>query len=537
MSTLPNPPTQTEILVIGGGPAGSYAAAALQREGHQVTVLEADKFPRYHIGESLLPMMRNYLDFIGAAQAMENHGFIVKPGAAFRLVHGIPETWTEFLSLGPGFQTWNVIRSEMDDLLLKHAGKQGASVFEETRVKSIDFSGEPGKSRPIAANWVNKSGQEGKIAFEWLVDASGRAGVMSTKYLKNRHMRESLRNIAVWGYWTGAKRYAAGTPKANSGWFEALTDESGWSWTIPLHDGTTSIGFVMHQDFSIAKKAKTSGLKEHYLDQLQFCPGVRELLGEDAKLVEGSIKTASDYSYFASSYSGDHFRVIGDAANFVDPFFSSGVHIALTGGLSAAVTICASIKGEATEEVAQKWHDSKVGIAHTRFLFVVLGAYQQMQLQSYPILSDVDAENFDEAFKMFYPGAVIFGLADGSTALTDSRVREMMDRFQHVFDPHVDEENVKAVRARYGADIVTVKTSVFGASKIEEITKDDEEAYRVMMKTDTMKALGDDLEATSMGRSPSHGYIANIERGKLGLRSVAVSGEKENAHSNGSIAL
>ncbi|KAJ7661574.1 hypothetical protein DFH06DRAFT_1192690 [Mycena polygramma] len=516
------PPNHAKILCVGGGPAGSYAASALQREGHDVVLLESAKFPRYHVGESLLPSLPGYLRFIGAEDAVANHGFLTKPGAAFRLVHGVPVTWTDFGALGPSYMTYNVIRSELDDLLLKHAEKQGVRVFQETRVDSIEFEGEPSSSRPIAANWVNKEGLSGKIEFDWLVDATGRAGLMSTKYLKNRQMRESLRNVAVWGYWKNVKRYEDGTKKANSGWFESLTDETGWSWTISLHDGTTSIGFVMHHTISNAKKqtvtanGQTRTLLEHYLDQLQFVPGVRELIGDKGSMIDGSLKSAADYSYSASSYSGDHFRIIGDAANFVDPFFSSGVHIALTGGLSAAMTICASIKGETTEATAQAWHDNKVGIAHTRFLFVVLGAYQQMHLQQFPVLSDINATNFDEAFTMFHP--VIYGLADSSTKLTDAKIQEMMDRLQHYFDPYVDEEHVQAVRARYGADVVHMEAPFMGAEKIKTLANDDIQVERVMRKVDASKVFADDIDIRHMGRHPLLGYIAFVKQGELGLR-------------------
>jgi len=413
----------------------------------------------------------------------------------------------------------------MDDLMLRHAAKQGVKVFEETRVESIDFTGDPATSRPIAAHWTNKQGAKGRIAFDWLVDASGRAGVMSTKYLKNREMRESLRNVAVWGYWKDVKRYAEGTKRECSGWFEALTDEQGWSWTIPLHDGTTSIGVVMHINAANAKKAipKADGQKptltEHYLDQLQYLPGVRDLIGEKGTFIPGSTKSAADYSYSASSYSGDHFRIIGDAANFVDPFFSSGVHIAMTGGLSAATTICASIKGEADEKTAQAWHDAKVGIAHTRFLFVVLGAYQQMHLQSAPILSDVNADNFDRAFEMFRP--VIYGLADSQKKLTDEKVQDMMDVCQSFFDPYVSEEHVVAVRQRYGPEYIKFEGPVLGKEKIEKMVGGDEMDERVLRKFDALKVFSDDVEATYMERNVLLGYRAKVEKGDLGLRKVS----------------
>ncbi|KAJ6469005.1 hypothetical protein C8R47DRAFT_1150868 [Mycena vitilis] len=514
------PPTHAKILIMGGGPAGSYAASCLQREGHEVVLFESAKFPRYHVGESMISSMRGYLRFIGLAEDMAAHGFLNKPGAEFKLVHGLPSTWTNFGILGPDYISWNVIRSEMDELFLNHAEKQGVKVFQETRAESIDFEGDPASSRPIACNWKRKDGSTGKTQFDWLIDATGKAGVMSTKYLKNRVMRECLRNVAVWGYWTGVKRYAEGTIKANSGWFEALTDQSGWAWVIPLHDGTTSIGVVMHQDLSNAKKAvkgpngQTPSLSEHYLDQIQFVPGVQELIGEKGSMIPGSVKMAGDFSYNAPTYSGDHFRIIGDAANFVDPFFSSGVHIALTGGLSAALTICASLKGEVDEITAQQWHDSKVGIAHTRFLFVVLGAYQQMSLQQFPVLGDVNAKDFDEAFAMFRP--VIFGVSDSSTALTDAKVQEMTDKFQSWFDPYVDEKSVTAVRERYGAEYVHVESPVLGPDKIKDLVKDDETAERVLKKVDVLKAMGDEIEVE--GSHPILGYVAHVKQGELGLR-------------------
>jgi len=188
----------------------------------------------------------------------------------------------------------------------------------------------------------------------------------------------------------------------------------------------------------------------------------------------------------------------------------------MTGALSAALTICASIKGETAEATAQEWHDSKVGIAHTRFLFVVLGAYQQMHLQQYPILSDVNAKDFDEAFKMFRP--VIYGLADSSTTLTDAKVQEMMDQFQSFFDPYVDEENVKAVRQRYGTEFVHMASPVLGKEKIKSLVNDDLEAERVLKKVDALRVFSDDIEVTYMGRHPLLGYVANIKKGELGLR-------------------
>ncbi|KAF8898068.1 hypothetical protein CPB84DRAFT_1815800 [Gymnopilus junonius] len=514
--TTTSVPKKTTVLVIGGGPAGSSAATILRREGHDVTLFESSKFPRYHVGESMLPSLRNYLNFMGLEDEFVKHGFLPKPGACFKLVPHLRESWTDFTALGPGYATWNVIRSEMDELLLRHAQKEGVKVFEETKAEEIQFegNGDPQTSRPISATWSKKDGSSGKIEFDWLVDASGRAGVMSTKYLNNRVMRENLRNVAVWGYWKDVNRYGVGTKKANSAWFEALRDESGWAWIIPLHDGTTSVGIVMHQTTSNKKKAilKADGTKptltEHYLDQLQYVPGVRELIGDKG----------SSFCYSATRYSGDHFRIIGDAANFVDPFFSSGVHIGMTGALAASATICASIKGQVDESAAQAWHDAKIGVAHTRFLVVVLSAYKQMHLQSTSVLSDADAENFDEAFDMFRP--VIFGLADSQKKLTDTQVQDIMDICQSFFDPNVNEDDIHSARQRYGVDLIKMQAPVLGKQKIDELAKGDEVGERVLKKFDALKVFSDDVEATYMGRNPVLGYKANVKRGELGLIKV-----------------
>lgn len=219
--------------------------------------------------------------------------------------------------------------------MIRHAIEQGVKVFEETRVISLSFNlSSANTERPVAAHWTNKKGESGTISFDWLIDASGNQGMMSTKYLKNRIQREGLRNVAVYGYWSGVKVFDKGGYRANAPWFEAMSGQSflrlrirvpfaereidhlGWIWVIPLHDGTTSIGVVMHENSSKQKKKAQPGqsLTEHYMEQLKFCPGVMDLIGDSGKFIEGSIKGTADYSYHATAYSGDHYRIIGDAA-------------------------------------------------------------------------------------------------------------------------------------------------------------------------------------------------------------------------------
>lgn len=160
--------------------------------------------------------------------------------------------------------------------------------------------------------------------------------------------------------------------------------------------------------------------EDFYLSQLELAPSLRALIGdgklkrtyadspgevleEDAATVP-VVRSASDYSYSASSYAGPGYRIVGDAGAFIDPYFSSGVHLALTGALSAAATICSAIRGEVDETTAAKWHSDRVAVSYTRFLLVVLSAYKQIRAQEQPVLADFDEDNFDRAFAFFRPG-------------------------------------------------------------------------------------------------------------------------------------
>ncbi len=164
------------------------------------------------------------------------------------------------------------VRSEADEILLRHAQEHGVKVFEGVKVDSIDFENE---TRPRVAHYVSKdTGEKGQISFDYVVDASGRQGVLSTKYLHNRVYNQGLKNIATWGYWRDCGVYEEGTDRADVPYFEALADESGWAWFIPLHGGITSVGVVMTQDSMNSKKrnhpsGKAPTSEQFYVEQLQ----------------------------------------------------------------------------------------------------------------------------------------------------------------------------------------------------------------------------------------------------------------------------
>ncbi|KAG7449623.1 FAD binding domain-containing protein [Guyanagaster necrorhizus] len=568
------PHKHVDVLIIGGGPAGSYAATTLSQEGLDVAVLEASKFPRYHIGESLIPSVRHYLRFIGAEEKLANHGFVRKPGAALKFRQYTEEGYTDFVAIGHNNNAWNVDRSEFDLLLLNHARACGASVYELTRVNSLTFS-QTDPSRPISATWTHtgppipisppaspKASSEGTkspeivsepvkstgaTSFKYLVDASGRAGVMSTKYLKNRHFNLSLKNIAVWAYWKDVATYGVGTKREGSPWFEALTDESGWAWFIPLHNGTTSVGVVMNQDVynqklkhptpssplssASAPNHSNSDSATRYLTSLSLAPHLVDLIGSNGTLMEGTIAKASDYSYSAPSYAGHGFRIVGDAGAFIDPLFSSGIHLAMTSALSAAATICASFREDISETEAAQWHTNRVATSYTRFQLVVLSAYKQIRAQSMSILSDVDENNFNRAFAFLRP--VIQGASDVGTRLSEAELQKSLDFCVSLFNPTTPEQHEKLHGSgKISKELLDVTSPVMHPSLFEKallqatpsVEKENEvdlpTSKLVLDKINARRIVHAEYGIHNLESETLDGHVVRLKKGSLGLEKV-----------------
>ena len=328
----PNLDLSTDIVVIGGGPAGSAAATMLARKGWQVTVLEREQFPRDHVGESLLPASIPVLEELGALPAVESAGFLPKHGATMVWGSGdAPWSWyfKETSQRYPhSYQVW---RPQFDQILLDNAKAQGVTVLEGHQVTEVIFDGD----EAIGVEFTNAQGESGEAQCRFVVDASGQSTLLA-RHLGSKQWDPFFRNLAVYAYFTGAKPLPE--PDQNNIFIESY--RYGWLWSIPLHTGRTSVGAVV--DSAIGQEGiQQNGAKAFLEAQLAQSSHTRAML-ENAKM-DSEPTVVMDWSYTAEKLYGPGYILAGDAACFVDPLFSSGVHLALMSGVLAAAYVTTAL--------------------------------------------------------------------------------------------------------------------------------------------------------------------------------------------------
>jgi len=337
-STMPSPQADTQhstscdVLVIGGGPAGSAISALLAQRGWAVHMLEKDRHPRFHIGESLLPHSLPMLQQLGVLPEVEKIG-IMKYGAEIvSPYHGRARTlyFSKALDGSQPF-AYQVKRAEFDKILFKNAIGKGAHVHEGVKAKQVRFR--PGSTHIVQAE--DRQGQPLAWEAKFIVDASGRDTFLSSQ-LGGKYRNPQHNSAAIFGHFEGVTRL----PGLDEGNISIVWFDHGWWWIIPFKDGTTSVGAVCWPSYLSQRKGS---LEQFLQETIALCPPVAERMAQ-AKLI-GQAYAAANYSYRRETMHGDGYLMIGDAFAFIDPVFSSGVHLALNSATLGAGVVDAALRG------------------------------------------------------------------------------------------------------------------------------------------------------------------------------------------------
>jgi flavin-dependent dehydrogenase len=347
--------TSPEVVVIGGGPAGSTASTLIAQKGHSVRLFEREKFPRFHIGESFMPDTYFPLRRLGMLDKMKASAFVKKYSVQFANDQGKESQPFYFFENNPHecTQTWQVLRSEFDHMLLNNAREHGVDVHEESRVLDVFFEGD--KQTGLRVQY--KDGREETLHPKVIVDASGQSSIISNR-LKIKNWEPKLKKAAVWSYFRGAKR-EPGPLDEGATLVLQLKEKKGWFWYIPQHNNIVSVGVVADLTYLFDKPSpegadQQARLEEIFWREVENCPAVK-------RRIEGSercdiFRTQKEYSYRSSRVAGDGWVLVGDAFGFLDPIYSSGLQLAFSSGMFAADCITEGLaKNDLSAAQLGKW--------------------------------------------------------------------------------------------------------------------------------------------------------------------------------------
>jgi flavin-dependent dehydrogenase len=391
-----------DAIVIGAGPAGSTAAAILAEKGRSVLVLEKEKFPRYHIGESLMPFCWFTLNRLGLVEEMNKRAFTKKYSVQFVTSDGRQSQPFYFFQHydHPSAVTWQIERSEFDQLLLNNARNKGAEVLELTPVKKV-IKDDHGRVTGVQA--TSADGQVFEVNATFTIDCSGREQVATSR--EGWRLKDpQLNKLAIWTYYRGAKR-DEGIDEGNT--TVAYVEGRGWFWYIPLKDDVVSVGIVADKEYLFSDSKDPKEIIAREIDRNVW---IKDHLSQGEQF--GEYFVTSEFSYRARYCATDGLVLAGDAFAFLDPVFSSGVLLALKSGEMAADTIHAALEDgdHSTQRFADYGERLCIGIENMRKL--VYAFYDKnfsfgRMLKAYPehrgrltdsLIGDLFEDNFTELY-------------------------------------------------------------------------------------------------------------------------------------------
>lgn len=454
-----------DVVVIGGGPGGSTLAALVAMQQHRVVVLEKEKFPRWQIGESLLPStVHGVCRLTGVLDEVARAGFTVKRGGTLRW-GASTEPWTFSFSLspkmnGPTSYAYQVERSKFDKILLDHARNRGADVREQCAVTGIISDEE----RVRGVSYTDADGNSHQIRAKYVVDASGNRSGTYKEIGGTRKYSEFFRSLALFGYFKGGKRL----PPPNSGNILSAAFDSGWFWYIPLSPTLTSVGVVVRREMA----SKIQGDPEEALRELiAECPMISDYLKGAERVTEGEygqLRVRKDYSYANTKFWRPGMVLVGDAACFIDPIFSSGVHLATYSALLAARSINSVLARKIDEQTAFREFEERYRREFGAF-YEFLVAFYDMNVSesSYFWSAKKITKNTSSELESFVE--LVGGVSSGEAALVEAdalakRFKDRSSEFAAAVDDLVADQEQGLARM---LELTVVQQAVSEGSQVQ----------------------------------------------------------------------
>lgn len=323
-----------DCVVVGGGPAGSTTAALVAEQGFSTLLLEREAFPRFHVGESLMPETYWTLHRLGLADRVRSGCFVKKNGVQFVNHEGKESRPFYFREADDRdcAETLHVQRDEFDRMMFENAAAKGATCWDRTRVLDVKFE----STGPHTVEYRRRDGANESVKARVVVDATGQQAMLASR-MQTKMVDPVLKKAAIWSYFDNVKRAAPGEPEVTC--ILHTTSKQCWFWYIPLSNGTVSVGVVGDHEYLLKGRGTPD---QTFEEERAMCVGLQSRMSEARRV--GDWHVAKEYTYKSREVSGDGWVMVGDAYGFIDPIYSSGVFLALKSGELAADAIVAGLK-------------------------------------------------------------------------------------------------------------------------------------------------------------------------------------------------